>query len=185
LPLLIERLRLELDQLVAFTARTEDRCRGRRRILRDRPGVERRLALEVRLLALLTPATIALEPPFLPLPLGVVHEGSIGSGVATIARPASSGSFSEMPNIKQQEKRVRQAARQRQENLRWRSTAKTLMRRLDEAVAEGDAKETEARHRELVQWLDRAAAGGALHRNTVARRKSQAAKIAAGANATK
>jgi len=85
-----------------------------------------------------------------------------------------------MPNIKQQEKRVRQAARQRQENLRWRSTAKTLMRRLSDAVAEGDAPETEARHRELVRWLDRSAARGALHRNTVARRKSQAAKVAAG-----
>jgi ribosomal protein S20 len=54
------------------------------------------------------------------------------------------------------------------------------MRRLDEAVADGDATETEARHRELVQWLDRAAANGALHRNTVARRKSQAARLAAG-----
>lgn len=90
-----------------------------------------------------------------------------------------------MPNIKQQEKRVRQATRQRQENLRWRSTAKTLMRRLTEAVAEGDAEETEARHREVVRWLDRAAAAGALHRNTVARRKSQAAKLAAGEPATK
>jgi small subunit ribosomal protein S20 len=85
-----------------------------------------------------------------------------------------------MPNIKQQEKRVRQAARQRQENLRWRSTAKTLMRRLQDAVVEGDASETDARHRELVKWLDRAAANGSLHRNTVARRKSQAAKVAAG-----
>jgi small subunit ribosomal protein S20 len=85
-----------------------------------------------------------------------------------------------MPNIKQQEKRVRLAARQRQENLRWRSTAKTLMRRLRDAVAEGDAQETETRHRELVQWLDRATAHGALHRNTAARRKSQAAKIVAG-----
>jgi len=85
-----------------------------------------------------------------------------------------------MPNIKQQEKRVRQAARQRQENLRWRSSAKTLMRRLREAAADGDAQETNAQHRELVQVLDRAAAHGALHRNTVARRKSQAAKIAAG-----
>jgi small subunit ribosomal protein S20 len=85
-----------------------------------------------------------------------------------------------MPNIKQQEKRVRLAARQRQENLRWRSTAKTLMRRLREAVADGDAQEAEARHRELVQWLDRATANGALHRNTAARRKSQAAKIVAG-----
>ena len=46
-----------------------------------------------------------------------------------------------MPNIRQQEKRVRQASRQRLENLRWRSTAKTLMRRLDElakSAAEGD-----------------------------------------------
>ncbi|HZE28705.1 MAG TPA: 30S ribosomal protein S20 [Gaiellaceae bacterium] len=85
-----------------------------------------------------------------------------------------------MPNIRQQEKRVRQAAQQRQENLRWRSTAKTHMRRLNEAVAAGDANDVEARHRELVQWLDRAAANGALHRNTVARRKSQAAKLAAG-----
>jgi small subunit ribosomal protein S20 len=85
-----------------------------------------------------------------------------------------------MPNIKQQEKRVRQAARQRQENLRWRSTAKTLLRRLREAAGDGDAKETDARHRELVRWLDKAAAHGALHRNTVARRKSQAARIAAG-----
>ena len=90
-----------------------------------------------------------------------------------------------MPNIQQQKKRVGQASRQRLENLRWKSTAKTLMRRLTEAVAEGDAKETEARHRELVQWLDRAAANGALHRNTVARRKSQAAKLAAGAPAAK
>jgi small subunit ribosomal protein S20 len=72
-----------------------------------------------------------------------------------------------MPNIKQQEKRVRLAARH-----------------LNEAVADGDAQETEARHRELVQWLDRAAASGALHRNTVARRKSQAAKVAAGASAS-
>jgi len=130
---------------------------------------------------LLAAAAVARHPPLVPLPLGVVHQGSIWSGVATIARPASRGSFSEMPNIKQQEKRVRQAARQRQENLRWRSTAKTLMRRLNEAVAEGDAQETETRHRELMQWLDRAAASGALHRNTVARRKSQAAKLAAGA----
>jgi len=35
-----------------------------------------------------------------------------------------------MPNIQQQKKRVGQASRQRLENLRWKSTAKTLMRRL-------------------------------------------------------
>lgn len=85
-----------------------------------------------------------------------------------------------MPNIRQQEKRVRQAARQRAENLRWRSTAKTLMRRLREAADGGDAAAVGARHAELVRWLDRAAANGALHKNTAARRKSQAARIVAG-----
>lgn len=85
-----------------------------------------------------------------------------------------------MPNIKQQEKRVRQAARQRTENLRWRSTAKTLMRRLREAADAGDASVVTERHRELVRWLDRAASRGALHKNTAARRKSQAARVVAG-----
>jgi small subunit ribosomal protein S20 len=85
-----------------------------------------------------------------------------------------------MPNIKQQEKRVRQATRQRVENLRWRSTAKTLMRRLQDAVAAGDKAVVTERHRDVVRWLDKAASKGALHKNTAARRKSQAARIAAG-----
>ena len=84
-----------------------------------------------------------------------------------------------MPNIRQQEKRVRQAARQRTENLRWRSTSKTLMRRLKEAVDAGDASAIDERRRELVSWLDRAATRGALHKNTAARRKAQAAKLVA------
>jgi len=85
-----------------------------------------------------------------------------------------------MPNIKQQEKRVRQASRQRLENLRWKSTAKTLMRRLKETAEAGDTKALDERHRELVSWLDKAAARGSLHRNTAARRKAQAAKLLAG-----
>jgi small subunit ribosomal protein S20 len=84
-----------------------------------------------------------------------------------------------MPNIRQQEKRVRLAARQRVENLRWRSTAKTLMRRLEEAAQGGDADAVGARHRELVSWLDKAAAKGALHKNAAARRKAQAARLVA------
>jgi small subunit ribosomal protein S20 len=85
-----------------------------------------------------------------------------------------------MPNIKQQEKRVRVAARQRLENLRYRSTVKTLTRRLESAVADGDAEQVEAEHRELVRWIDKAASRGALHRNTAARRKAQAARLVAG-----
>jgi small subunit ribosomal protein S20 len=85
-----------------------------------------------------------------------------------------------MPNIRQQEKRVRTAARERLENLRYRSTVKTLARRLETAVAAGDADAVSAAHRELVRWIDRAAARGALHRNTAARRKARAARVVAG-----
>jgi small subunit ribosomal protein S20 len=84
-----------------------------------------------------------------------------------------------VPNIKQQERRVRTAARQRLENLRYRSTIKTLTRRLTSAVEDGDAQAIEGGHRELVRWIDKAAARGALHRNTAARKKSQAARLAA------
>jgi small subunit ribosomal protein S20 len=85
-----------------------------------------------------------------------------------------------MPNIEQQKKRVRQASRQRQENLRWRSAARTLMRRLRESVEDGDSAEVDLRHKQLVSWLDKAAARGAVHRNTAARRKAQAARLVAG-----
>jgi small subunit ribosomal protein S20 len=83
-----------------------------------------------------------------------------------------------MANIKQQKKRVRTAARERLENLRYRSTVKTLSRRLRAAVDEGDAAQIETEHQALVRTLDKAAARGALHKNTAARKKSQAAKLA-------
>ncbi|MEZ5101238.1 MAG: 30S ribosomal protein S20 [Thermoleophilia bacterium] len=87
-----------------------------------------------------------------------------------------------MPNIKQQERRVKTSARERLENLRWRSTAKTLFKRLENAAAEGDSERVASAHRELVRWLDKAAANGAIHRNKAARKKSQAARIAAGSS---
>jgi small subunit ribosomal protein S20 len=84
-----------------------------------------------------------------------------------------------MPNIRQQKKRVRTAAKQRLENLHYRSTAKTLAKRLEAAVKDGDSNQVASQHRELVRWLDRAAAHGALHRNTAARRKAQASRLVA------
>ena len=71
-----------------------------------------------------------------------------------------------MANIKQQKKRVDIAARQRLENLRYRSTIKTLAKRLETAVADGDEAAVAAEHRELVRTIDKATARGALHRNT-------------------
>jgi small subunit ribosomal protein S20 len=80
-----------------------------------------------------------------------------------------------MPNIKQQQKRVRTAARERLENLRYRSTIKTLSRRLHQVVEAGG--DVEAEFKALVQMIDRAAARGAIHKNAAARKKSQAAKL--------
>jgi small subunit ribosomal protein S20 len=87
-----------------------------------------------------------------------------------------------VPNIKQQEKRVRTAERQRAENIRYRSTVKTLTKRLHAAVEAGDADAIAVEHRALVRWVDRAASNGALHANTAARKKAQAARIVAGAS---
>jgi small subunit ribosomal protein S20 len=85
-----------------------------------------------------------------------------------------------MPNIQQQKKRVRIAARQRLENLRYRSTIKTLTKRLETAVEDGDADAVTTERRNLEKLIDRAAARGALHKNTAARKKSQAAKLVSG-----
>ncbi len=87
-----------------------------------------------------------------------------------------------MPNIRQQEKRVRTAARERLENLRYRSTVKTLTRRLESAAAEGDTARVAEEHGNLVRWIDKAASKGALHRNAAARKKAQAAKLASGSS---
>jgi small subunit ribosomal protein S20 len=87
-----------------------------------------------------------------------------------------------MPNIKQQKKRVRIASEERLENLRYASTVKTLTRRLRSAVEAGDQDRIAEEHRTLMRWIDKAAARGALHRNAAARKKSQAAKLAAGAS---
>ena len=70
-----------------------------------------------------------------------------------------------MANIKQQKKRVGLAARQR----------------LETAVADGDRAAVSAEHRELVRTIDKATARGAIHKNTAARKKAQAARVVSGA----
>jgi small subunit ribosomal protein S20 len=88
-----------------------------------------------------------------------------------------------MANIQQQKKRVRISERQREENLRYRSTVKTLQKRVEAAATEGDKDKLAAEHLELVRMVDKAASHGALHKNTAARKKSRAARVVAGAGA--
>jgi small subunit ribosomal protein S20 len=87
-----------------------------------------------------------------------------------------------VPNIRQQEKRVRTAQRERAENLRFRSTVKTLTKRLQAAVDEGDAAKVADEHRALVRMVDKAASKGALHANTAAWKKAQAARLVSGSS---
>jgi small subunit ribosomal protein S20 len=82
-----------------------------------------------------------------------------------------------MANIASQKKRIARTERERQENLRFRSSVKTYFRRLEAAVASGDAEKIAAEHRELVSRIDKAVQKGALHRNTGSRKKSRAAAI--------
>ena len=85
-----------------------------------------------------------------------------------------------MANIQQQKKRVLIAERQRGENLRYRSTVKTLTKRLEAAAAADDKDKLTAEHLELARTVDRAASRGAMHKNTAARKKARAARLAAG-----
>lgn len=85
-----------------------------------------------------------------------------------------------MANIKQQKKRVGTAARQRLQNLRYRSAVKTFQKRLSTAVEAGDAETIQKEHLDLVRLIDKATTKGALHRNTASRKKAQAARIVAG-----
>lgn len=89
-----------------------------------------------------------------------------------------------MANIKQQKKRNRRALDQRERNLRYRSTIKTLFRRLGDAAESGDGAQIEERARELEHLIDRAAAEGVIHRNNAARKKSRVARISQGTKVT-
>jgi small subunit ribosomal protein S20 len=86
-----------------------------------------------------------------------------------------------MANIASQKKRIARSHRERQENLRFASAVKTHMRRLEAAVAAGDAGAVDSEHRSLISRIDKAVQKGALHRNTGARKKARAARIRAGA----
>jgi small subunit ribosomal protein S20 len=86
-----------------------------------------------------------------------------------------------MANIASQKKRILRSERERTENRLLTSTVKTYFRRLESAVEGGDAAAIEAEHRALVSRIDKAVQKGALHKNTAARKKARAARVATGA----
>jgi small subunit ribosomal protein S20 len=85
-----------------------------------------------------------------------------------------------MANIASQKKRILRSERERTENRLLTSTVKTHFRRLESAVESADADTITAEQRDLVSKIDKAVQKGALHKNTGARKKAKAARIAAG-----
>ena len=86
-----------------------------------------------------------------------------------------------MANIASQKKRILRSERERAENRLLTSTVKTHFRRLEAAIEGGDAATIAAEERTLVSKIDKAVQKGAMHKNTGARKKSKAARLAAGA----
>jgi small subunit ribosomal protein S20 len=83
-----------------------------------------------------------------------------------------------MANIASQKKRILRSERERTENRLLTSTVKTYFRRLESTIEAGDASKIAAEHRTLVSKIDKAVQKGAMHKNTGARKKSRAARLA-------
>jgi small subunit ribosomal protein S20 len=88
-----------------------------------------------------------------------------------------------MSNIASQKKRNARSLREHDENRRLTSAVKTHFRRIESAVASGDAAAAEAEHKLLISRIDKAVQKGALHPNNGARKKARAARVRAGATA--
>lgn len=86
-----------------------------------------------------------------------------------------------MANIASQKKRILRSERERTENRLLTSTVKTYFRRLESAAESGDAAKIADEHKALVAKIDKAIQKGAMHKNTGARKKSRAARVAAAA----
>jgi small subunit ribosomal protein S20 len=82
-----------------------------------------------------------------------------------------------MANIASQKKRNARTRREHDENRRLQGAVKTHFRRLEAALASGDAATADAEHRDLISRIDKAVQKGALHPNNGARKKARAARI--------
>jgi len=79
-------------------------------------------------------------------------------------------------NIKSQIKRNKTNERAHERNKAVRSSLKTAVRRVQEAVASGDSVKAEAAARDAARKLDKSASKGVIHKNQAANRKSALAK---------
>lgn len=81
-----------------------------------------------------------------------------------------------MPNLASAAKRVRQNERNRLRNRALKAEIKTETRKLTDALHDGKLDQAKEQLSKVTKKLDQVAAKGALHRNTVSRRKSRLAR---------
>ena len=78
-----------------------------------------------------------------------------------------------MPTTKSAKKRLRQSLERRAKNRSTKSSIKTQVRKVREAVVAGDLTKADAEYRTAATKLDRAAAKHVIHSNAAARTKSR------------
>ncbi len=78
-----------------------------------------------------------------------------------------------MANTAQAKKRARQAEQHRQHNASLRSMVRTYMKKVYNAIAEGDKALAETTYKAAIPVIDRMAGKGLLHKNKAARHKSR------------
>ncbi len=81
-----------------------------------------------------------------------------------------------MANIKSQIKRITTNEKARQRNQAIRSSVKTAVRKVREAVDAGDKAKAVELQRDAAQKLDKAVTKGVIHANQAANKKSALAK---------
>ncbi|MCL4874690.1 30S ribosomal protein S20 [bacterium] len=74
-------------------------------------------------------------------------------------------------------KRHKQSEKRKQRNASVKSSLRTAVKKVKEAVAAGKADEAKANLKNAITELDKAASKGVLHRNNASRRVSRLSKL--------
>jgi small subunit ribosomal protein S20 len=77
-----------------------------------------------------------------------------------------------MPNIKSAMKRDVKSKLENAQNRAQKTALKTTVKKFDATVAEGNKEAAAGTYKVAVNYVDRAAAKGLIHKNNAARRKS-------------
>ena len=81
-----------------------------------------------------------------------------------------------MANLESSKKRIRSNIKREQRNVSVKSAIKTAIKKVEQAIAEGDIETAQANLSKAVSALDSASARGIIKKNAASRKKSQLAR---------